>query len=889
MCPAPRPCRTALWSAIACAALLPGLGRAQNAMPFHEETTSSASKQIVAVRTGGLGLEIDGRLHDEAWEGAQFASDFRQKEPVRGAEPSERTEVAFLYDDHALYVGARMYADDPTAIVRSLSRRDAQDNSERLVISLDTFRDRRTAYAFAVNPAGVRADWYHPEDSPFSTDPTFDPVWEAHALVDSLGWTAEMRIPFSQLRFNGAATPVWGVNVHRMIPARNEEVYWVMVPREETGWASRFGDLVGLEEIRSPSRLEVMPYVASDATFAGAGLVDTSNPFDDGWSMATRAGADIKMGLGPNLTLDATVNPDFGQVDADPAEVNLTAFETFFDERRPFFTEGSQLLEGGGPGYFYSRRIGGAPKGEADGDYVDAPARTTILGAAKLTGRLPSGLSVGALAAVTANEYARTFDSTTKAFDEVRVAPWSGYAAARVQQELGASASTVGLSLTNVHRDLHADGSLREHLTRNAVAGGADWNLRFRGGAYQLTGHVGGSYVEGDTAAIARLQEGSAHYFQRPDQSHVTFDPSRTALAGWTAALGARKRSGSVLFDVSANATSPGFETNDAGRLRRADEITASANLWYRETDPGVLFRQYAFGAWSWNLWNTGGIARHREAGVWGNATFHNYMGGWISFLKATGSRDDELTRGGPLVGIGDWWRVNGGIWTNPGAAASFYANAAIFNNPRSDWEGWETDGGLIFRPSGPWGLSANFNVSHTTQGREYVDTVDGGPASTYGRRYVLSPVRGNTYALQLRASYSFTPDLSLELYAEPFVASRRFTRLGEVPAPEALELREYGTDGSTLTREPDGSYTVTDGGDTFAIANPDVDVRSFRSNVVLRWEWHPGSTLFLVWQQDRSSDDLLQHQARPGDLFDTLRAPGQNFVAIKASYWLAL
>ena len=857
-------------------------------------------KQAVAVRFSGAPIRLDGRLDDDAWRDVPFMSDFLQKEPVQGAQPAERTEIGILYTETALYIGARMFSDHPEQIVRTTSRRDAMDNSERLVVSLDTFRDRRTAYSLAVTAAGGRLDWYHPEDNEFSQDLTWDPVWQARARVDSLGWTAEMRIPFSQLRFNNGREQVWGLNVNRVIPTRNEEVYWVYVPRDETGWASRFGELIGIVDVPSSSRVELSPYVASDATMTSASLIESGNPFDDGNSLSTRFGADLKMGLGPSLTLDATVNPDFGQVEADPAEVNLSAFETFFDERRPFFTEGSQLLAGstnpnGGlapiPGYFYSRRIGGAPPGSASGDYVDRPGVTTIIGAAKLTGRLPSGLSIGTFAATTATETASTFDSTTNVFGRTRVAPRTTYAVGRLQQEFGSSASTIGLSVTGVDRDVQKGTPLADLMTRNAFAGGVDWNLRKDGGAYELKGYVGLSYVSGDTAAIERLQRNSAHYFQRPDQDHVSFNPRRNSLTGWTGMMWVRKNAGRHwLWDASVTAVSPGFELNDAGRLRRGDEVLGQAGLWYRETEPGEIFRSYSGGIWTWNMWNFDGVPRERRVGIWGSMTMKNYLNGWLSFTGAANSLNDEMTRGGPLVKIGGFWSIDGGINTNSAATVSFNANWGIFNNPRSDWEGWNGNGGVTIRPPGPWGVSASARVNRSTQGRQYVGTFDGGPVATFGQRYVLSLVQNTDYSVQFRSNYSFTPDLSLELYAEPFVASRRFHGIGEVPNSETTTLRTYGTDGTTIVRGDDGSYTVTDGADTFTIENPDLNIQSLRSNLVLRWEWKPGSTLFVVWQQNRSlTQDLFGGRATPGDLFDSFGAAGNNFLALKATYWLSM
>src|SRR4051812_2428580 len=338
--------------------------------------------QAVRIAPAVASPHIDGRLDDKIWEHASFVSDLTQKEPVEGAAPRVATRVAFAYDEDALYVGARMESDRPDDVPVLITRRDNWGASEILVVSLDTYLDRRTAYTFGVTAAGSRIDYYQPTDDETSRDFGYDPVWEVRTAVDSAGWTAELRIPFSQLRFTDRADQTWGLNVNRFIPRRNEALFWVMVPKNETGWSSRFGNLVGITGIRPSRRFEVVPYGATNATITGAR--DRANPFDDGRNLAARAGADMKLGLGPSLTLDATANPDFGQVEADPAEVNLSAFPTFFTEKRPFFTEGADLLQMAG--FFYSRRVGAPPHGSAAGSFLDRPQNSTILGAAKLSG-----------------------------------------------------------------------------------------------------------------------------------------------------------------------------------------------------------------------------------------------------------------------------------------------------------------------------------------------------------------------------------------------------------------------------------------------------------------------------------------------------------------------
>ena len=398
-----------------------------------------------AVRASGAAPEIDGRLDDAAWEQAPVITGFRQKVPDEGAPASERTELRFVYDDHALYIGARMHSAHPASIQAPVGRRDQGGEADQLLVSLDTWLDRRTAWTFGVTAAGVRLDSYHPSDTESVQDASFDPVWDARTRVDSAGWTAEMRIPFSQLRFNRGASQRWGMNARRVIPARNEESYWVQIPRSVTAWASRFGELAGLEGIPAARRIELAPYVAT--ALAVPADPQAGNPFTDESERTLRGGADLKAGLGPNLTFQATVNPDFGQVELDPAEVNLTAFETFFSERRPFFTEGSDVFRFGhtrafnrygSQEYFYSRRIGRSPQrvlGGADVAFVDAPQQTRILGAAKVSGRTPGGWTLGVMDALTGRESARFVDAEGER-RSAQVEPLSNYFVGRVRRDM---------------------------------------------------------------------------------------------------------------------------------------------------------------------------------------------------------------------------------------------------------------------------------------------------------------------------------------------------------------------------------------------------------------------------------------------------------------------
>jgi hypothetical protein len=852
------------------------------------------TKAARAVRVVGEPPRIDGVLDDAVWAQAPAIDAFVQKIPVEGAAPSVGTEVRLLYDDHGLYVAARLSRPDPNAIRTSITRRDGDSDAEVFTISLDPYLDRRTAYSFSISSGGVRGDAYHSQDSEDSgREAQYDPIWSARARVDEQGWTAEMHIPFSQLRFNAAAEQTWGLELTRNIPDKSERLQWVLIPVSAAGFSSHFGRLEGIAGIPRARRLELLPYVAGDLTYRAN--VNPRNPFDS--KVGGRAGGDLKYGLGPNLTLDATINPDFGQVEADPAVVNLTAFETIFEERRPFFIEGNELLTGRGqsfigrPSWFYSRRIGASPRGAVSGDFVDSPTNTTILSAAKVTGRMASGLSVGGLVAVTPREYARTFDTTSALTARTAVEPPSSYGVLRLQQEFGSRQSNVGASVTHVRRWLDDRGGLQQLLPRSAVAGGVDWRLRYMEGMYEVTGWVGGSRVAGDAAAISRLQRGSAHYFQRPDQDHISFDPTRTAMSGGTASLRLDKNAGRfTLGGIQLSARSPEFDINDAGQMRSGDDIDFNADVQLRDTKPNKYVRFYQFGTSTQAGWNYGRIQQYLRFNENVQFTLHNFWRITGRGVLHRGSQSDDLTRGGPLMGTPNAYTLTAQLTSRSNVPTTWNARTEYFNDAFGGWR-WDASTGLAIRPASQWQASVDPTYSHSVDGRQYVSTRVGGSAATFGQRYIFAFIERSTLSARFRLNYAFTPNFTVEAYAEPFAASGRFYDYGELPAPRSRELRTYGAPGTgtTITKDSAGVSTVTDGTATFTIPALDFNRLSFRSNLVLRWEWLPGSTAFLIWQQSRQDQTAAGQLISPRDVWSSTQVAGDNFFVFKVSYWLGV
>ena len=846
-------------------------------------------KQASALRVANGAVRVDGRLDEDAWRSATPITDFLQKEPTEGAEPSDPTEVRFAYDDSALYIGARMVSRESRGIQAPLGRRDNVDQAEYILVAFDTFLDRRTAVAFGVTAAGVRVDRIHTSDNEDSFDSGFDPVWEARTSVSAEEWTAELWIPFAQLRFNPQSEQVWGINIHRFRPTLDEDDYWILIPRTERAWSSRFGELRGIANIPRTRRIEVLPYVAAGSTMHAA--ADQANPFNTGANLAKRAGADVKMGLGPNLTLEAAFNPDFGQVEADPAEVNLTAFETRFPEKRPFFLEGAQLFNIGHPNFYYSRRIGSRPIGPATGDYVDYPSAQTILGAAKLTGRLPSKTSIGLIAAVTDDEFARvaTEDDVLGGFglSRVRVAPQTFHAVGRVLQEFGPLGSTAGFIVNAMHRELADGDPLANLLTENAFGVAGSSLLRFRGGEYELRASGGGSFVGGEAPSIERFQRSSSHYAQRPDRTYSPLDPTLTSLSGWTAQVNLDRVSGRHwLFNVSTKIDSENFETNDFAQLNGADGLMINGTLRYRETRPGKVFRAYSISVNQSNDLTLRGLRQSGHIRPEASVTWANYWTTSFNIARNFDQQSISLTRGGPLMARAGGWSTSINFGNRSTSPRRFSGSVQA---SRTD------DGGRMhrasttvsFRPGPRWQLSANPFYEKLTESQQYVTTLANGRPETYGSRYVFSFIERSTLSTEFRLGFTLKPDMNLDIYGEPFAASGRYYDYGELAAPRTLDRITYGTNGTTLELQPDGSRVVRIGDLTYTLRNRDFNTLSFRSNVVLRWEWRPGSTLYLVWQQDRLNTLPIGSLVGPADMFRSFTAPGSNIFVVKTSFWM--
>ena len=843
--------------------------------------------------------DLDGRLDDAAWAVAVPVRGFREFGPVEGALAAESTTVMIVYDNEALYIGARLYDPEPAKITRRLARRDDDAQSDMLWVDLDSYHDHRTAYEFGVNPAGAVRDDFCSNDSG-QCDFSWDAVWQVATRIDSLGWVVEMRIPFSQLRFSPAREQVWGVNFFRNVARLNEASTWSFYRQVETGYASRFGHLVGLKDIPAPRRLELVPYTLGRGTYDSP---DRLNPFDKGHAYAGAGGLNLKYGVTSNLTLDAAVNPDFGQVESDPAFVNLTAFELLLPEQRPFFVEGASIFNFGGTGrfisfgntprYFYSRRIGRSPSLLPDvpsGGFLEVPSATHIVGAAKLTGKTPDGWSVGVLDAVTSREQARLADPRGVVWRQ-DVEPFANYVVGRIAHDEGGH-THFGLFATATDRRMSSAAA--DSLRQGAYVGALDFFHRWADNAYSIFASLGGSYVTGDTLALQLTQQQSTHYYQRPDASYLHYDPHRTALAGASGDFTISKEGGAFNWSLALSATTPGFEVNDLGFQPRADRWAEDFFLQYRWTKPGSVFRSASIATdpW-WGAWNLGGeqVYGTSDVSFWGQLL--NYWSGNLVLVSQHQTFDDRLTRGGPVSLIPSGGVVNATITSDTRQALTGSFGVNYYADVSGGWS-LAVSPLLNLKPSGAVVVSLGPGYTAGWTSAQYVLThADPQARATFGSRYIFGELTQRQLNTTLRLSVAFSPTLSFQLYAQPFTFSGRYRNFKELAAPGTYRFHVYGRDSVSTISSSGGVYTVMPTGsasDTLQFANPDTRVRSLRSNAVVRWEFRPGSTLFLVWTQSRLANlsdpslDLGRYVAR-----EVFADPPTNVFIVKFNYWLSL
>ncbi|MEA3501128.1 MAG: DUF5916 domain-containing protein [Candidatus Marinimicrobia bacterium] len=844
-------------------------------------------------------IKIDGILNENIW-GNKPVSNFIQKEPNEGKKATEKTNVWVAYDDFYIYVVAKLFDSKPNLIDKKLARKDADFNSDLFFVAIDSYNDNRTGFYFSINPGGSVGDGTLYNDS--NIDDSWNGIWEAKTSVDNKSWNVEIKIPLSQLRYNKSDKMVWGINFSREIFRNNESDFYIMVPDSASGLVSHFADLIGLNGIQQKKRIEILPYVVGKTQYLDH---DDNDPFYTDNQHQLKIGGNLKIGLGSNLTLDATFNPDFGQVEADPAVMNLSAFETFFEEKRPFFIEGQNIFEfgrGGAnnnwgfdfgvPQLLYSRRIGRKPQGSIDYnyDYIDKPTATKILGAGKLTGKTKNNLSIGVLSAVTERTFASLY--TDSGIMKQEIEPLTHYGAFRSKKEFNNSRQSLGMIFTSVNRDLN-DSLLSEQLANNAYTFGIDgWTFLDKKKNWVLTGNVIGSHISGTKDYMLDFQESPHRYFQRPDAKKFTIDSSLTSMAGWFSRITLNKQKGNFYLNTAIGASSPGFSNNDLGFQFGTDQINGHVVLGYKWFKPGQIFRRKMIHFIYTESYDFEFNNLAKKFMTFNFLQFKNYYNLMLNGGYFLESYSKQLTRGGPLTTVPKTIFAEISLHSDSRKKIVVESHIEYWNQNKINSYGSNLSFGVEWKPSSRLNIEIEPSYSKNVKSLQWIDKFeDELVTKTYGFRYVFGNMTQETISSQIRINWTFTPKLSLELFAQPYISVGEYDNFKELAKPKSYKTNNYNEVGNVSYDENNEEYIIDPDGDDlaepFTFENPNFNYRSFKANMVLRWEVSPGSVLYLVWSNNKSDYQNNGDLNIYNDSKELWETTPDNIFIMKFSYWL--
>jgi hypothetical protein len=842
--------------------------------------------------------EIDGLMDDSCWNQVEWTGNFIQTTPYENKPPTQQTEFKILYDDNNLYVFIRAHDNEASKIRKILSRRDGFEG-DMVEIIIDSYFDKQTAFSFTAMASGAKCDEAVSQDGG-NWDASWNPIWTLKTSVDDEGWSAEMKIPLTQLRFSNKPEQTWGLELTRYIQREDERSIWQFIPKGSPGTVHMYGELHGIKNIKPKRQVEILPYlVAKYETFKK----EDGNPFVDGNSSKISAGLDGKIGITNDFTLDFTVNPDFGQVEADPSEVNLSAFETYFSEQRPFFVEGKSIYQFrpgnpivinnfGSDNLFYSRRIGRYPQyypETNDVEYVKMPESTTILAALKLSGKTKKGVSVGILESLTANEKAEIDNNGDRRKESVE--PLTNYFVSRVQKEFDKGKSTLGGMITAVNRNIK--NPALDYLHTAAYAGGIDFKHTWKERTWYVAGAGTFSNVRGDVNALINTQRSSARYFQRPDAGYLSVDSSLTSMSGYGSSLKfGRQGQKKIQFETSVSLRSPGLEFNDIGYMRTSDIIHHGTWMGYYKRDPFSIFRNFYLNMNYWMYWNFGGELLSTSFNLNFNTQFKNkwYLNG--SFSRQNENISTNLLRGGPSFIVPGNWDLNLNVNSDQTKKLSFYAGSYYgFKDKESTSYYKEFWAGVNIKPSNSISISIDPDYGYGIGELQYMNTVD----YNGEKRYLFGEIAQKTMTLTFRFDITLTPELSIQYYGQPFVSSGKYSKIKMITSPRAKTYSDrfhIYTPNQISYNSADEIYQFdenSDGNIDYSTDNSDFNFREFHSNLVVRWEYLRGSTIFFVWSQGRSSSVSDGNFKYWNDMDQLFGEKPHNVFLIKLNFWLSL
>ncbi len=846
----------------------------------------------------GGSIDLDGIPDEAAWDAVPWESGFTQRNPKEGMPPSQQTSFKIIYDQKFLYIAYRCHDAAPDSIIQRMSRRD-EFPGDWVEINIDSYHDLRTAFSFTLSVSGVRNDEFVSNNGDF-WDTSWNPIWFAKTSVDSLGWTGEVKIPFSQLRYGDEEEKVWGIQVMRRIFRHEERSTWQVIPQNAGVWVSAFGELHGLKNVPPQRQVEIQPYVLAQAETYQE---EKGNPFADGFDTRLTGGVDGKVAVTSDLILDFTINPDFGQVEADPSAVRIDGFQNFFEERRPFFIESRNIfdyqLTGSAAGgdydsdlLFYSRRIGGSPHGYpdlADAEYAKVPQNASILGAAKFSGKTQKGWSIGILESITQREKAE-IDNNGERRKEL-VEPLTSYFVGRLQKDIDQGNTVIGGIFTSVNRE----EGLSDFLLRNAYSGGIDFLHFWKNRTWYVQGKGLFSHVDGSQEAILHTQESFEHLFQRPNADHVEVDPDRTSLTGHGGTFKLGKNGGKQgklgqiwKFESGLTWRSPELELNEIGFMQTADEINHFTWIGLHFPAQFSIFRNYRLNYNHFSKWDFGGQYLFQLFNMNTHASFKN---NWVSGAGLNYN---------PLEISNNALRGGSSLRKPPGMGIFAYLGSDsrkkfFFNFEYNYAWGFEntvisTNYYLYLGLQPLDAFSLNFQPGYNRYWRrqdQYVDQVEYNGET----RTIVSGVEQKTIRLTLRLNYNITPELTVQYYGQPFITRPKYKDFGYVvdPLGKDYDKRFHRYTAQEISFNED-EYNVDENADgqvDYVFEKPDFNFVQFRSNLVVRWEYKAGSELYLVWSQGNTPDafnDLDRNLAT--SLFDNLfDQKGRNIFLVKMTY----
>jgi hypothetical protein len=857
----------------------------QSGTPLDSTKQQKITKQPRIYNTARLTTEkpeIDGVLNDDCWQTGEWAGDFVQWIPNEGAKASQPTKLKVLYDDKNVYIAIRAYDSEPDKIDRKAGRRD-EFIGDIVGVCFDSYHDHRTGFEFDVTAAGQKCDAML--SNPSSSDLNWNAVWSGKTAAEDSAWTVEIEVPLSQLRYSADEEQVWGMHCWRWINRLQEESDWEPQSSTGPGMLYLFGDMHGIHGLKKSRRIEIMPY--------GLGKLNTfkkdeANPFaNKGYNLTGNVGLDAKIGLTSNFTVDLTINPDFGQVESDPSVMNLTAFETFYEEKRPFFLEGANIFKFDFDDdiIFYSRRIGHMPSYKPDlkaGEYLDFPDNTTIINAEKFSGKTSKGLSIGIIHSIASVEHA-TLSTQGAGKTNFTAEPLTNYLVARLQKDINQSNTMIGGIFTSTNRFIKDD--YLKYLNREAYTGGFDLLHYWKDKEYYIDSKFTGSLIKGETDAITELQKASARYYQRPDADYLDFDTTLTQLSGFGGKIKIGKGSkGLWRYSAEVSWRTPGFDLNDIGYMQTSDQIMEENNISYFVNKPVSIFRTYSVGLYQENLWNFG--MQHLTSGA-GLNVYLEFLNKWAvspSVNYFSSGPDTRILRGGPAMITPGYWSGSFYARTDGSRKLFFSINNSFSKAYNNRITAYSVEPGLTAQLFSSLRLSLNLNYAANIDQLQYVPTEE--VSTSY--RYILGKVDQETLGLTFNVDFIISPEISLQYYGSPFASVGKFSDFKNVtnPMDETYHNRYELISDITLVGD---NYHIDENGENYTFKNPDFNFYQFRSNLVFRWEYRPGSQLYLVWSNDKT-EYLNPGSYGLNDMAGRISgASPNNIFLIKFNYWFSL